>query len=122
MSECCLFANDAVLYNIRQNKDILQQDLLKLESWSKLRQLSFNTTKCSVLSIKDPSLEQDCYINNTRISNVQNHSYIGIELCYDLKWNPHVNIVDSKALKLFGMLSRVIKWQTPKQDRWHIMH
>ena len=77
---CCLFANDAVLYNIRQNKDILQQDLLKLESWSKLRQLSFNTTKCSVLSIKDPSLEQDYYINNSRICNVQNHPFMGIEL------------------------------------------
>ena len=57
MSECRLFADDAVLYNIRQNKDILQQDLLKLESCSKLWQLSFTTTKCSVLSIKDPILE-----------------------------------------------------------------
>ena len=63
VSECCLFADDAVLYNIRQNKDILQQGLLKLELWSKLWQLSFKTTKCSVLTIKVPSLEQD----NTRI-------------------------------------------------------
>ena len=109
VSECRLFADDAVLYNTRQNKDILQQDLLKLELWSKLWQLSFNTTKCSVLSIKDPSLQQDYYLNNTRIKNVKNHPYLGIELSYDLKWNPHVNKVASKALKLLGMLSRVIK-------------
>ena len=94
VSECRLFADDAVLYNTRQNKDILQQDLLKLELWSKLWQLS----KCSVLSIKNPSLEQDYYLNNTRIKNVKNHPYLGIELSYNLKWNPHVNKVASKAL------------------------
>ena len=62
VSECRLFADDAALYNIRQNKDILQQDLLKLESWSKL---------CSVLSFEDPRLERGYYLNNTRIKNVK---------------------------------------------------
>ena len=67
--ECRFFADEAVLYNILQNKDILQQDLLKLESWSKLWQLSFNATKCYVLSINCPSLEQDYYLNNIKIKN-----------------------------------------------------
>ena len=33
---------------------------------------------------------------------------MGIELSYYLKWNPYVNNVASKALKLLGMLLRVI--------------
>ena len=40
---------------------------------------------------------------------MKSHPYLGTELSYDLKWNPHVNKVASKALKLLRMLSRVIK-------------
>lgn len=109
LSECRLFADDALLYNTRANQIILQNDLHRLEGWAKSWQLSFNTSKCSVLSIKDSSLKQCYYLHNNRIKNVNSHPYLGIELNHDLKWNRHINIIVAKASRTLGMLWRVLK-------------
>ena len=60
-SDCRLFADDILLYNIRENHKILQNDLNELEEWGKLWQLAFNNSKCSVLSLRTN------YINNSRL-------------------------------------------------------
>ena len=60
-SECRHFADDALLYNTRDKAHILQEDLNKLGNWSRKWQLSFNINKCSVLSVRDSSLEPQYY-------------------------------------------------------------
>ena len=108
-SECRLFADDALLYNTREKAQLLQEDLKKLDEWSKNWQLSFNVGKCSVMSIKDSSLSQSYYLNNRRLENVNTHPYLGIEFNYDLKWNAHINKIVAKSTSLLGMLWRVLK-------------
>ena len=101
-SDCRLFADDILLYNIRENHKILQNDLNELEEWGKLWQLAFNNSKCSVLSLRTN------YINNSRLWNFLNHPY-GIELSYDLKWEKHITNITAKVSRTLGMLSRVLK-------------
>ena len=62
-SECRLFADDTLLYNTRENKQVLQRDLDMLGSWSRRWQLSFNIDKCSVLSVKDCVSRPDYYLD-----------------------------------------------------------
>ena len=59
--------------------------LINWRNWGKLRQLAFNTSKCSVLSIHNNTLQQLYYSNNSRLLNVLNHPYVGIELSYGSK-------------------------------------
>ena len=54
-------------------------------NWGKLRQFAFNTSKCSVLSIHNNTLQQLYYSNNSRLRNVLNHPYLGIELGHGSK-------------------------------------
>ena len=85
-SECRLFADDAVIYNTRNNSEILQNDLNKLQSWACEWQLSFNSSKCSVLSVGEKKSEQAYYLSNSKLQNVNTHPYLGVELSNSLKW------------------------------------
>ena len=98
------------IINIRENHKILQKDFNKLEEWGKLWQLSLNHNKCSILSIHDNTLKHPYYLNNSRLRNVLNHPYLGIELCcYDLKWEKHITNIIAKASRTLGMWSRVLQ-------------
>ena len=66
-----LFADDAILYrpiNTVNDSGILQNDIDKLVSWSKIWQMQFNVTKCHTMRIsrkKDPVLT-DYYIDGQK--------------------------------------------------------
>jgi hypothetical protein len=107
-SECRLFADDALLYNVRENRNTLQEDLDKLQKWASIWQLSFNATKCSVLSVGETNSTQEFFLNNIKLKNVNHHPYLGVELSSDLKFHQHFENMSSKASRLLGMLSRVL--------------
>ena len=108
-SECLLFADDTLLYNTRENKQVLQRDLDMLGSWSRRWQLSFNIDKCSVLSVKDGVSRPDYYLDGRRLENVDSHPYLGIELAYNLKWSRHIDNIVAKASGRLGLLRRALK-------------
>jgi hypothetical protein len=109
VSNCSLFADDALLYNTRDNCRILQEDLCKLESWSHNWQLSFNPSKCSVLTIGESNSQQIFFYAGVQLQIVSSHPYLGIELSFDLKWSKHIDKIEAKANRLLGMLARVLK-------------
>ena len=108
-SECRLFADDALVYNTRNNSDDLKSDLKALENWSHTWQLTFNPSKCSVLSIGKKHSHQNYFLNNTKLKTVNSHPYLGVELSSDLKWDRHIDKILAKANKIKGLLSRVLK-------------
>jgi len=108
-SECRLFADDALLYNTRKRNNVLQEDLNKLYIWSQKWQMTFNPSKCSVLSIGDKNSTQEFYLDATKIKNVNSHPYLGVELSSNLKFDKHYNNIVSKAGRLLGMIRRVLK-------------
>ena len=98
--DCRLFA-DVLLYDIRENYKILQNDLNELEELGKLRQLAFNNSKYSVLSIHNNTLQQLYNLNNSTLRNVLNHPCLLIELSYDSKkWEKHITNITAKASSL----------------------
>ena len=50
------------------------------------------------------------------MQNVNTHSYLGIELSYNLKFDKNINKITSMANQLIGMLSRVLKHADTKKS------
>ena len=67
-------------------------------------QLTFDIDKCAVLSGKDPKHYQAQYLCDQRIGNVNKHPYLGVEFCYDLKRQAHIENVAAKGTRVLGML------------------
>ena len=54
---------------------------------------------------KEPA-SMDYYIDGRKLSPVINHSYLGVMLSNDLKWNSHVNNIVAKANRSLGFVKR----------------
>ena len=48
-------------------------------------------------------------MENTPVTPVTNHPYLGVELQTDLKWNKHINNTTNKAQQTLNMLRRNLK-------------
>ena len=97
-----LFADDTMLYRaIRTQADtsILQEDLNQLEAWESEWQMSFNASKCHVLTItkKRKPLTATYTLHGEDLSAVDSAKYLGVELSKDLHWGKHIHSVTAKA-------------------------
>ena len=106
-----LFADDCVLYKkITSIRDtvILQKDLETLSSWEHRWQMSFNPDKCYVLRI--PSSRSPIItsykLGNSILQETKQHSYLGVDIQNDLKWDTHINRITSSASKTLGFIRR----------------
>ena len=110
-SSCRLFADDCILYTTvkgPQDADRLQRDLDRLTSWQDKWQMDFNAQKCFVLRIshaKKP-FNFEYTLNNTKLEETKTHTYLGVDLSSDLKWNSQVEKICSKANRTLGFLRR----------------
>ena len=71
----------------------LQNDLNNLEKWG----MSFNATKCYILSVK----KSTTYFNkpnNTILKEVENNPYLGLSISNDLKWTNYITTYARKHL------------------------
>ena len=61
-----IFADDCKLYNISSNKDIIQNDIEILQSWSGKWQLYFNFSKCKVINFgkNNPENKLLCHVSS----------------------------------------------------------
>ena len=59
---------------------VLQKDLMTLQKYANGWQLSFNVTKCAVLTIGEKKSEIDYFLCEQRLKNVDTHPYLGLEL------------------------------------------
>ena len=106
-----LFADDCVLYKkISSIRDtmILQKDPETLSSWEHRWQMSFNLDKCYVLRI--PSSRSPIIISyklgNSILQETKQHSYLGVDIQNDLKWDTNINRITSSASKILGFIRR----------------
>ena len=61
-SKCRLSANDAVPCNTRENQLIVQKGMELLEKWAEKWQMTFNVSKCLVLSIRERNSSVKYYL------------------------------------------------------------
>ena len=106
-----LFADDCIIYtSVKSANDSLklQNDLNKLTLWEKKWQMSFNAKKCFLLRIpcsKSPIITQYT-LGNSILQEVTSHTYLGVDIQQDLKWDTHINRVTTTANKTLGFIRR----------------
>jgi hypothetical protein len=84
----------------------LQSDIQSLHCWSNENLLSFNKSKCKVLSItrrKSPLIYPDA-LGDHQLSSSDLESDLGITISSRLLWNVQINKVRSKANKTLGVI------------------
>ena len=106
-----LYADDTKLHRCVQNRNdalALQSDIQSLHCWSNENMLSFNKSKCKVLSItrrKSP-LIYPYELGHHKLLSSDVESDLGITISSRLLWNVQINKVRSKANKTLGLIRR----------------
>ena len=106
-----LFADDCFLHitiTTAADMDKLQSHLKKLEVWQDIWQMEFNLSKGFILCIskqKNPPTREYVFCNT--VSNyVDKHSYLGVTLDTNLRWQYHIQEISSKATKILNLIKR----------------
>ena len=73
--------------------------------------MSFNINKCHTLHAhrKKQPIIHTYTMDNTPVTPVTHHPYLGIELQADLRWTTHIQNTTNKAQKTLNMLKRNLK-------------
>jgi hypothetical protein len=109
-----LFADDCVIYRTitcPADADLLQQDLCKLTDWQNKWLMRFNEKKCYVMRISKARspLHFEYSLNGSQLQSTSCHSYLGVEISNDLKWNQHISNTAAKANRTLGFIRRNLK-------------
>jgi len=92
----------------------LEEDLNKLLEWSRISRMEFNVKKCKVLRVARTkcTYERDYFLGGTKLERVAVEKDLGIWISHDLSRNYHVEIITSRAQKMFNLLHRTCKDMT----------
>ena len=88
--------------------DLFQQDLDNLHQWSVWNFMSFNIEKCKIMKItkKTQPLIYSFFLDNSGLEEVEEFKDLGIFTNKHLSWNPHIDLVVSKAIRVLGLIKR----------------
>ena len=113
-STCKIFADDTKIFNKPTSSIKIQDDLLKLQSWSEKWQLGFNVSKCKVLHIgkQNPvisySMKNDGVVQD--ILNCEEEKDLGITFDKQLTFNSHIDKAINTAKRVLSMSKRAFKY------------
>lgn len=109
-----LFADDCIIYKeilCYEDHHTLNRQLNVINTWCEQWQMSINTSKSVSMTVtkkKNPS-EFTYSLNDTELTKVYEHKYLGLTLATDLKWNKHIANISSKAIRKLFFLKRCLK-------------
>jgi len=113
-SQVRLFADDCLLYRTikcTQDQVELQKDLEALDKWSVKWGMSFNPSKCYVMSISPKKNKLDHFYSllGVILAKVPNSTYLGLTISDDLEWESHIQGITTKASRMLGFLRRNLR-------------
>ena len=110
LSSCYIFADDTKIFNKASDKDIIQDDIFKLQRWSEKWDLHFNVTKCHVMhmGVNNPRQEYVMRIQNDqqKIAECTEEKNLGVTFDPKLTFDVHIHNVVSKANRMLGIIKR----------------
>ena len=74
--------------------------------------MKFNVDKCFVLRItnsKQP-IHYNYSLNSTILQETNSHSYLGVEICSNMKWNNHISHIAANANRSLGFIKCKPSW------------
>ncbi|XP_072041206.1 uncharacterized protein [Amphiura filiformis] len=109
-----LFADDCIIYRTitgPQDANKLQEDLNKLTEWQNHWMMRYNEKKCYVMRISQSPYQFEYSLNGHQLQLTSCHSYLGVDISSDLKWNQLTYIfhVAAKANHTLGFVRRNLK-------------
>ena len=120
-----LFADDSKCFSeINSLNDcvLLQNDLDKMYEWSVLWNMSFNPTKCKILSITRRT-NPICYnysMNGVPLENVGNFKDLGVVIDEKLTFNTHIDQLVSKCNRICGFIKRSVGFRAPSLVKFRL--
>lgn len=116
-SDAYLFADDTKIFRIiktQNDRQILQEDLNKMESWSDKWLLKFHPEKCKYMKISKKSNSTDhppiYNLLNHPIAQVKEEKDIGVLIDAELTFENHISEKVNKANSIFAVLRRTFKY------------
>ena len=101
-----MFADDTCLIievdNREETAELINEDLESINVWSKqwLVNFSASKTKSLIVSTKhDSANNPPVTLNGQLIDEVKAHTYLGVKISHNLRWNVHINDISLKARK-----------------------
>ena len=109
-----LFADDCLLYrtiNTKEDANQLQTDLNNLQQWETDWLMSFNPSKCEVITFtkKRKPAKNKYYIRGHQLQETSAAKYLGVQLDNQLTWNQHISSITKKANSLNALLFRNLR-------------
>ena len=104
-----LFADDAKIYRpIKNDNDhqALQDDLKRIENWSRKWLLKLNASKCEVLHFGNNNPETEYTLNGNLLENSEEERDLGIQVHKTFKFSNHISKVAAKANSVLGRIKR----------------
>ena len=115
-SKSLLFADDTKIFReitCKEDAVELQSDIDSLDKWSKKWLLSFNLTKCHVLTIGkvfNIQCTQRYKLSNQELEHVFEEKDLGVIIDADLKFEEHISSKVNKANALVGLIRRTFSF------------
>ena len=111
--DCHIYADDTTLLHRVEDPvravNFINNQLTILSQWAEQWRITFNTSKTHYIYITNkrnkPQL-QPIYLQGSVISEVESHCNLGVTLCNNLSWKPHIEQITSRANKRLNMLAR----------------
>ena len=108
-----LFADDAKIFRvIHKSGDsaILQQDLIRLEDWSRKWLLVFNNSKCKVVHFGHNNPQEPYKLNGSQLEQSEEEKDLGVNVTNKFKFSSHISKAASKANGILGRIRRTFSY------------
>ncbi len=113
-SDSFLFADDTSIFkvlnnNILQAAKIINEDLDKINSWTKKWLVSINTTKTIFMLFskkRQPSNIPPLLLGTHILSKVNEHKHLGLLFTPNLSWTKHIAAITAKANRRLGVIKK----------------
>ena len=108
-----LFADDTKLYRsvkTQADRELLQEDLLKLQDWCQKWLLQFNEKKCKVMHIGRFNPKYNYHLNNQTLEETNVEKDLGVYVTPDWKSYTHVSKVAAKANAMVGWIKKTFTY------------